>query len=62
MKEGEESSSAEVTITLHTADGAETTEFFNAGVIKYEVKKPGVSGLTIQRKYVDKLLKLAKEL
>lgn len=62
MKEGEESDGAEVTITLHTADGDETTEFINAGVIKYEVKKSGVSGLTIQRKYVDKLLKLAKEL
>lgn len=62
MKEGEESSEAEVTVTLHTVTGDETTEFHNAGVIKYEVIKPGVSGLTIQRKYVDKLLKLAKEL
>lgn len=62
MKEGEESGAAEVAITLHTQSGDERTEFCSAGVINYEVKKPGVSGLTIQRKYVDKLLKLAKEL
>lgn len=62
MKEGETSGETEVSITLHTTSGDETTEFRNAGVINYEVIKPGVSGLTVQRKYVDKLLKYAKEL
>lgn len=52
----------ELVVTLQTAGGAETIEFIDAGAINYEVRKNGVFGLTIQRKYVDKLLKLAKEL
>lgn len=62
LAEGTENGAVEVTVTLNTASGAETIEFLNAGAINYEVRKNGVFGLTIQRKYVDKILNLAKEL
>lgn len=52
----------EVTITFYLEDGSETIEFLDAGVMDYEVRKAGLSGLKIQKKYVRKILSLAKEL
>lgn len=63
LKEGSEASQTpEVTITFNTSSGRETAEFYSVDVMNYEVRKNGVFGLTIQKKYIDKILNIAKEL
>lgn len=60
--DGSLSGENEVTITFYLENGSETIEFLDAGVMDYEVRKAGISGLKIQKKYVQKILSLAKEL
>lgn len=60
--ENTSSGDALVTVTFYLEDRTEKIEFLDAGVMDYEVRKDGMFGLKIQKKYVQKILSLAKEL
>ncbi len=60
--ENTSSGDALVTVTFYLEDRAEKIEFLDAGAMDYEVRKDKMFGLKIQKKYVQKILSLAKEL
>lgn len=63
LDDGDEASSVpEITISFNTSSGVDRTEFYSVGVMSYEVRKNNLFGLTVQKKYLEKILKLAKEL
>lgn len=62
VPEGAEIGETEVTVTIGTNDGADVTRYAACDAMSYAVFKDGVSGFTMQKKYMERLLTLAKEL
>lgn len=61
-EEIEVSAAPEITISFNTSYGVDRAEFYAVDVMNYEVRKNNLFGLTVQKKYLEKILKLAKEL
>ncbi|MBR6719355.1 MAG: DUF4340 domain-containing protein [Clostridia bacterium] len=53
---------SEVIITFHTADGKDVTRYIKYDAMNYAVLRNGEMEFTIQKKYVEKILSLIKEL
>lgn len=51
-----------VTITFETAGGKDVTEYVNYDAMNYAVSRNGAMEFTIQKKFVEKILTLVKEL